>query len=132
MSHTNIPAPRLARLIRVLDLRVEGKKAAEIAVILKVHPQTVSDDYSILRAHTREELQRRLAALERARRPAAPDRSVSACLYMVVRGGLLDRCGRICKGQYCEDHTRATLPALGQARPLRAHVYLKASGGRCK
>lgn len=132
MSHINIPAPRLERLIRILDLRTEGRKQAEIAAILRVHPQTVSSDYSILSVHTREELQRRLTALQRARRPAAPQRSASACLYTVVRDGRAQRCGRTCKGQYCDEHRRATLPAAGQYVPMTAHVYLGSGGGRTR
>lgn len=132
MSHVNIPAPRLARLIRILDLRAEGRKQTEIAAILKVQPQTIAADYSILSVHTREELERRLTALQRAQRPAAPQRSVSACVYTVVRDGRVQRCGRACKGQYCDEHRRATLPAAGQYVPMTAQVYLGSGGGRAK
>ncbi|MBA4338343.1 MAG: hypothetical protein C0421_05815 [Hyphomonas sp.] len=131
MSHINIPAPRLQRLIRVADLRAQGKKAAEIAGILKVHPQTVSDDYSILRAHTRAELERRLIALHRAKRPA-PKRTRGACVYTVVRADKVHGCGRECDGQYCDEHKRAVTPGAGEYVPMTAHVYLRESGGRCK
>ena len=132
MSHINIPGPRLARLIRVHDLRQQGKKAAEIAGILKVHPTTLSSDYSILSVHTREELQRRLTALDRARRPVPAPPPVSACVYMVVRERRPERCGAPCKGQYCEDHKRATEPGKGQYVPMTVHAYLGSGGGKCR
>lgn len=131
MSHINIPAPRLARLIRVADLRAQGKRAVEIAGILKVHPGTVAADYSILTVHTRAELERRLIALQRAQRPA-PKRTRGACVYTVVRADKVRDCGRECEGQYCDEHKRAVTPGAGEYVPMTADVYLMASGGKCK
>jgi hypothetical protein len=129
MSHINIPAPRLRRLLRLLDLRAAGKRRAEIRRAEGITDRTLASDYLILAAHSRAELE---AKLTRWSPPPKPKRSRSACVYTVVRAGLVHGCGRECEGQYCDEHRRATRPGPGQYVAMSAQVYLRASGGKCR
>ena len=113
-SLDRVRPPRLRRLLAITRMQKLNMTRKELAAAVGISQGMLSTEIQFINEFGVEAIQARLDELEAPAHPVTPQKR--RCVYMVVRNGTAQRCGKPCKGQLCDEHKGSTAPLAGAGR----------------